>query len=192
MIDIATRFLPAQHKIWILHPGSGKRQLKIFANESVVFLEIPGFSPTEFTFSDVKLIRRHLRMANAIRKYARNSNENSPPSRNFLHYDDELGDRSFNSSVSNIRSLYGEANKGDLIIVPSYGQYNNVLAGELTKDFNTDDYLYVNPLQDELTPVRPVKWMPRTFQRREISEDLSCLMSNRHAIIRIKKKRACA
>jgi len=124
MIDIATRFLPAQHKIWILHSGSGKRQMKTFSSESAVFLEIPGFLPTESTFSDVNSIRRHLRMANAIRDYFRNPDRNSPPSRNFLHYDDDLGDRSFNSSVANIRSLYGEAKKGDLIIVPSFGQYN--------------------------------------------------------------------
>lgn len=183
--DIATRFIPEDHRIWVLHAGRGKRQFNVFRDQSVAFLEMPGFAATKDTFEQISAIRQHLRMSDAIRAFYARPTGNFP-SRNPASYPSGVSDdRSFNANVGNIKSLFSEARPGDLLIVPGLGQYSPVLIGEITESFNSEHTVVVAHFEPEAVPYRPVKWITTSVEKRHFSKALSRRLENRHAIIEI-------
>lgn len=190
--DLATRFLPEDHKVWVLHAGRGKRQFKTFADNSLVFLEHPGFAAARDTFRSVEAIRRHLRMSDAFVRYLNAPDDTAPPSRTADHYlsSPEIGTgaRSFNAAVGNISSLYSQAKPGDLILVPGRDQYAPVLAGELKSEFDPEHVISVRQFGDALLPYRPVNWIQKGVEKRKFSKDVARRLENRHAIISLSQR----
>ena len=137
--DVNTKLIPEDNVIWALHAGRGKRQHRLFDEFGVVFLEIPGFSPSNKTFSNMGLLRRHLRMSDEIYRYIVGA-RSDPPSRSPNLYSDQPDptNRSFNAAVGNVRSLYHDAKVGDLILVPGFGHYSPVLIGEISSSMDSE------------------------------------------------------
>ena len=67
-IDLRTRVIPSNARIWALYPGLGKRYLGVFLERSVVFLDLPalslsvGFSKIERIFGDTLPCLKQLRV----------------------------------------------------------------------------------------------------------------------------------
>lgn len=192
IVDLKSKLLPFSHKIWALHAGTGRQYFDIFKKEDAVFLELPGFRASDETFSDRALIRRHLRMADAVQDYIRRAANDgvAPPSPSTEPSDYSLraGDRSFNARAGNVEALYREARPGDLLAIPGgRGQYGSVHFAEIASPFDHQDTVDFGFFAGFPIPVRKIRWLGRATQKRHLSELLSKRLENRHAIIRIQR-----
>lgn len=66
--------------------------------------------------------------------------------------------------------------------------YAPVIAGEIVSQFDPSNILEGGFYDGEGIPFRKVKWLPVRTQRRQLSERLSQLLSNRHAVISLSKE----
>ena len=190
--DLTTRVIPDDHSIWALHSGRRKRQYSNFNEFNCVFLEVPGFSATPSTFDSIETIRQHLRMSDSVKQYCEGRTD-TPPSYNPNTYGSgpanrEIArERGFNSAIGNVRSLYKEAKVGDLVMVPGVGQYAGVLIGEFTSEFSPRDEIRVVQFDEESVPIRKVKWISKSIEKRRFSRAISRGLENRHAIINLNE-----
>jgi len=129
-------------------------------------------------------------MADAVVRYSTGADQN-PPSRNPNSYSSAVDpkDKGFNASVGNARSLYHLAKPGDLVIVPGYGQYKNVLIGEIADEFSPANTIQTATFPGEEIPFRKVRWIRTDIEKRTFSQATSRRLENRHAIINIRDER---
>ncbi|MGQ0741208.1 MAG: hypothetical protein ACT4OG_02770 [Alphaproteobacteria bacterium] len=184
--DLATKVISNDQKIWAIFPGKGRSFLGTFLERGVVFLDMPGIALTPAVLQDDKLLRKHVAMSWAISAY-HNGELERPPSRRATNYDAPKG-KPFNSAVGNVRSMFAKIGVGDLVVMGDRSIYRPVHIGEITKAFETRDVTPLPVNGREEVPIRKVRWLNTNVERRELSERLSRLLSNRHSIIVINKE----
>ncbi|HYC03008.1 MAG TPA: hypothetical protein VED40_06925 [Azospirillaceae bacterium] len=185
--DFSTKVIPEDQKIWAMHAGRRKRQIRNFLGHKVVFLEIPGFAPDADTVQSAEKIRQHLRLSREIYNYLLKGGA-LPPSRVAAAYDDQPDpkDKGLNSALGNVISIYREAKVGDLILVPGKDQYSPVYAGEIASPFAVADQSEFSPFSGEVVPFRRVNWLNIAVERRHFSSAVAKRLENPHAIIDIR------
>lgn len=193
-IDVKTRVIADNTRIWALHAGRRRRYFDLFRELNIAFLELPGFVGGVEVFDDTQLLRRYVRLSEAVAEYVTTDASKlptlTPPSRNPLDYKDSPGDVGFNRFVGKVRSLYRQAAVGDLILVPGHGgQYGDILVGEIQSPFASTDRIAINRYADEEVPFRKMRWLPVRVRRRDLSVDLSKRLENSNAIIHLDRKR---
>tara|TARA_R110000822_G_scaffold124122_6_gene258669 strand:+ start:330 stop:1181 length:852 start_codon:yes stop_codon:yes gene_type:complete len=150
-----------------------------------VFLETPGFNANENTFSDYDEIRNRLAMSDAIRKWQLHQDGDRPTKRVGAYMPPNHNDsnfKSFNQEVGNIERLFKEVKVGDIIMSPPLGHFKSFLMGEVTKGWSPDDVIEVPYFDNELVPVRKIKWLSGNVSRRDFPNNLAKRLINRHAI----------
>jgi hypothetical protein len=191
-IDVKTKIIADNTRILAVHAGERRRYFSIFKEESLVFLELPGFTGGAPVFDNIRALRQHIRASEAIAQYAVTDrslkSSRTPPERRASSYDTELGDAAFNRFVGTVRSLYS-ARSGDIILVPSYGgQYSETLVGEVAAPFAANDKIALDRYGGESVPFRRVKWLPVHPLRRQFSVALSRRLENRTAATEINRE----
>lgn len=189
ILDPAIRILPEAHKIFVLHPGQGKRFYRDFAQTSSVFLDLPGISFA--TPPDIKNehLRNKLRMARRIGLWRRaDSPRKDTPSRNPDDYALKNPSGDTPRFVHEVHDLYTEAKAGDLIAIPGKGYDSKVFFGEFANDFDPDFVVESGRYPDETIAARRVRWLPIEKAKREFGRRLIRLMQNRQAIIQISQE----
>jgi hypothetical protein len=171
--------------IWLVYAGIRRRHLDEFRRSKTVFLETPGFNANKNTFSDFDEVRQRLAMSDAIRRWQ--LQKNGPrPSRRFANYQppgpQSADFKSFLAEAANIDRLFNEVKVGDLVLSPPLGHFNPFLIGEITKEWEPDDAIGIPFFEDELVPVRRVRWLANHLSRRDFSNNLAKRLINRHAI----------
>ncbi|MER9654393.1 hypothetical protein NKJ26_12870 [Mesorhizobium sp. M0152] len=189
IVDPAIRILPDNHRIFVLHPGEGKRFYGDFQASDSVFLDLPGISfPTAPDLNDTSL-RNKLRMARRIGIWRRRgSNPDDKPSRNPDDYAVTTVTVDAPRFVHEVHDLYTEAKAGDLIIVPGKGYGSTVFFGEVMNDFDPDFTVTSHRYPDETIPARKVKWLPVNLSKQQFNRRLIRLMQNRQAIIQVTRE----
>ena len=183
--DIQTKFLPHGHKVFVLHPGFRKRQFDVFKTRSSVFLEIPGFVPSESTFQSDSEIARRIRLSREVEKYIFSDEDGvENPVRDPNRYSGSPSD-SISSAMHNVITLFRDARPGDLVLCPGSGPFSPVLCGELVKEVDHDDVMPVEYFSSELLPFRPVNWVNRNIRRVDFGHLFAKRLANRRAIIEI-------
>jgi hypothetical protein len=155
-----------------MFPGDNYSFLEAFKKDGQVFLNLPGMElpPGPLSISADKLQQR-LIMANHIaqwtldyRRWARSSmTEPAPnrPSHNVDDYNSAPRPRGYSNQIGSILSLFGEAKKGDLIVVPDKLFTRRVLIGEFEDEADaTVNYKNSDLFIDYLVLARRVKWYP--------------------------------
>ncbi len=187
VIDLATKIISPEKKIWLVHPGNGRRYYDFFYRNKMVFLLMPGLNLKETSFGSVEKIRQHIRMANALRKYSSSDTNDTPPSRNINTYSSDSGN-DVNSAVGNVISLYQTAQPGDLVVVTGYGQYSRVLMGEITTEFDPTERIELEgKFSYADVQYRKVKWISTKYQRRDFEEELAKRLVNRKACVQLNR-----
>lgn len=184
--DLATKFIEKGQVIWAVFPGRGRRFLDAFVVSRAIFLETPGIKLTARALEDDDLLRKHVAMSNAVASY-RAGAVDKPPSRNPNAYEAKRN-ASFNSAVGNVRNMFAKMKPGDLVIMGGKSLYRPVIAGEVTAPFDPTDVIESDFYDGEGLPFRRMKWFPVREERRYLSERLSHLLSNRHAVISLSKE----
>ncbi|MBP2534095.1 hypothetical protein [Agrobacterium tumefaciens] len=185
IVDPEIRILPDNHKIFVLHPGSGKRFYADFRDSESVFLDLPGVKFDAAPTTDTPELRNLLRMSRAIANWRRNGEKGEPPSR------DPSKHTVANPAVQTpklahaIFDLYHEAKPGDLVIIPGKGYNSTVYIGEFVGEFDPEHRVSSIRYPAELIPARKVRWLPAALAKGQFNRRLIRLMQNRQAIIQI-------
>jgi len=190
IIDPEIRFIPDEHKIFVLHPGDGKRFYADFIETNSVFLDIPGVTlPVAIKIGDEDF-RNRLRMAKRISLWHRSgSKKDAEPSRNPVDYKVKNPSVKAPRFVHEVYDLYAEAKQGDLIIVPGKGYNSTVYIGEIEGAFDPAFLVMSQRYGLEKIPARKVKWLPVNMSKGQFNRRLIRLMQNRQAIIEVTKER---
>jgi hypothetical protein len=187
IVDPEIRILPDNHKIFILHPGSGKRFYADFRDSESVFLDIPGIKFTHSPSSDNPELRNLLRMSRKIANWKRNGEKGEPPSRNPDTYSVANPSTQIPKLAHAIFDLYHEAQPGDLVIVPGRGYNSTVYIGEFVGSFDPEFTVQSIRYSAESIPARRVRWLPADMAKSQFNRRLIRLMQNRQAIIQINE-----
>jgi len=183
-IDLRTKVIPPNARLWALFPGLARRYLRTFIEHSVVFLDTPGIALSVPVLADFTQLRRHVAMSEAIVEYHRGARR--PPSRNPNTY--ELRGPRAVSTAAYVRHLFVDVQVGDIIAVGGQ-MYDPVYYGEVITATDGRNTIRVPRYGDEDIPVRRVRWHPSIVERRYLSPDLSHLLSNRKALTELSKIR---
>ncbi|TPO02192.1 hypothetical protein [Mesorhizobium sp. B1-1-5] len=189
IVDPAIRILPDGHRIFVLHPGEGKRFYTDFQATDSVFLDLPGIAFTNPPQINDEDLRNQLRMARRVSIWRRRgSNPDDKPSRNPDDYKITTVTPDAPRFVHEVYDLYTEAKAGDLIIVPGKGYGSTVFFGEAVNNFDPDFTVESLRYPDERIPARKVKWLPVNLAKQQFNRRLIRLMQNRQAIIQVTRE----
>ena len=184
-VDVATRILPAGHKVFIMHPGEGKKFYDTMFATSRVFLDAPGVTFGGLISSeDRDLLDRHL-ISRAVRRWHLTGRpEEAVPSRNPTDYAHHTLTSKRRVQLQSIMALYNEAQPGDLVVVTGPGYNSKVLIGEIQTPYNLDDTIFVEAYPNDPIPIRQVKWLSTNRPKGSFSTRMIEYMIYQKAIIR--------
>jgi hypothetical protein len=184
--DLATKIIEPSQTIWAVFPGVGRKFLRQFAEERVIFLDTPALELTPAALTDDGLLRQHIAMSAAWAKFYQRD-ESDPPSRRPADYK-VARSNSFGAMVGNVRNVFDRMQPGDLVLTGAQSLYDSILVGEVVGKFDPKLTVQYRTYGREKIPARRVQWLPVRRERRFLSQGLSQLLSNRKAVISIDQK----
>lgn len=189
VVDPAIRILPDDHRIFILHPGAGKRFYADFIDTSSVFLDVPGLILASPPDLDDQNVRNRLRMSRRISIWRRaGSSKDQVPSRNPADYALKSPSSETPRFFHEVHDLYAKARQGDLILVPGKGYSSTVFFGEFVNDFDPDFTVETSAYPEERLAARRVQWLPVAMSKQQFNRRLVKLLQNRQAIISVARE----
>ncbi|WP_020398978.1 hypothetical protein [Kordiimonas gwangyangensis] len=186
-IDLNTRFISENHKVFVLHPGKRKRFYEDFAERNAVFLDIPGTQlPQNLDLENVRH-RAAIYMGRHIGQWYRNSQstKNKPSSQISAYLNKVAQQSTIPRYMSEAKALYRTAKPGDLVVVPGSGYMSRVFIGEFTDTFDPAHSVAARIYPADPIPARNVKWIHTRQIKAHFSDRLIKLMQNRQALIEI-------
>jgi hypothetical protein len=168
-VDLRTKLISPSLQIWRLFPGIGYRLLPNFTGQNVVFLDMPALplpdGPVDDTTTD---LAQRILVSRAWRRWIigdqwsslMGTTEKASPSRNPRDYEDVRQPASMGSHRGAVTGLFGRAQKGDLVIVPTALSTRRVLVGEFLTGPETRVSVEIDRYGKETIPARRVRWFP--------------------------------
>lgn len=188
IVDPEIRILADNQKIFILHPGDGKRFYSDFIETNSVFLDLPGIQLAAEIDIDDENFRDSLRMAKRISLWYRSgSKKDAKPSRELNDYKVKHPSAKAPKFAHAIHNLYMDAAPGDLIIIPGKGYKSTVYIGEFIEEFDPKYFVMSHRYGIEKIPARKVRWLDVNIAKGQFNQRLIRLMQNRQAIIEVTK-----
>lgn len=188
-----TKFLRDDVNVWLVYSGNRRKFFEDFIENSAIFLDLPGFAANEHTFEREENLRRHIRMADAIRDYHR-GRTSTPPSRRADTYSgiavsskDPEG-RSFNAEVGNAQRMFLDAKVGDVILSPPMGHYDPFLIGVVSAEWTPDQVAFARTYGEDALPARLVDWQSVSVSRRQFPDEVAKPLQNPHAISLVDRR----
>jgi hypothetical protein len=159
-IDIKTRFIGDENRVYIVFPGEGYRYYETFRDESVVFLDIPGFPVPTKKFSEAEDLLQRLVISERVRAWHAKSDPNQmPPERDPNKVTGYKATKSRLQTAGRVQNFFAAIRKGDIVVVPPGSFDDDVLYGEIADE--TDSYILVPAPRrhpNEQIPGRRVIW----------------------------------
>ncbi|WP_420479966.1 hypothetical protein [Brevundimonas sp. FT23028] len=163
-IDLNTRFIKGDERVFIARPGEDFRFYNDFNRNGRIFLDVPGLNLNGFNGPPAAAeLAPLLGMSERVRSWHRKRRPpEAAPSRNPDDYQN-FGVTQRRAVIAGaIREMYFGARKGELVIVPGPGYWSDVLIGEFADDpgiFASVDVDAIYP--GERIPGRRVRWLTR-------------------------------
>ncbi|MCI4680723.1 hypothetical protein K9U39_06905 [Rhodoblastus acidophilus] len=167
-IDIKTRFIADDTRVYLVFPGPGYRYFQTMQNESVVFLNLPGFPIAALErLPDREAVIRGIVVSDRVREWHKSGAEaDKEPERQIDKITDFRRTKWREQFAAIISNFFSQPRKGDIFIVPGPNEDSPVLFGEIVDE--TDPFIEVDSLlAGEKIFARKVKWV-REVQRRAI------------------------
>ena len=170
-VDIRTRIVQPTLRIWRLFPGSDYMFFSTFEQQSAVFLDFPGLSLEEGPVEENSLhLAERIMIARAVRDWAwtvvraqrrgEDLSSESGPDRNIEIYTEQRRPRGLGNDKGAVAGLFGKAQQGDLVIVPSPMRTRRVLIGEFLDKPETRISVTTPHYGSEKILARRVHWFP--------------------------------
>jgi hypothetical protein len=157
-IDIRTKFIGGENKVYIVFPGAGYKFYNTFREQGVIFLDLPGFPAPKEAFSNAEDILARLVVSERIREWhAKGAPSHAPPARKpeeLTEYRETQRRRQFSGQI---RNFYGSIRRGDVIVVPPANYEQSVLFGEVS-DYPNNYVMVKTGTTGEEIPARKVIW----------------------------------
>lgn len=186
ILDPAIRVIDADHQIFVLHPGDGKRFYQDFQHHKAVFLDIPGASFQSAPDIEIEETRKQLRMARSIGGWHKAGRPKTKiPSRDINSYSVSVEGREAPRFMREVKALYSDAKLGDLIIIPGPGYTSAVIFAEIIESFDPEFRVDSARYSTDLIPARRVRFLHTNHAKYEFGHRAIKLMQNRQALIRI-------
>ena len=156
-VDLNSKIVPAEQRIWIVHPGRNRSHIDTFLFEGAVFLEFPGLELRPDHLQDDGDLRQRIRYAQAVKANRGFVRDDGSPIRvaDFT----AQPDTDVAVHLRTVKHLTDRMKKGDLVVVPGRGAGGNVLFGEVAGSFFPQQSIQVPSLIYAKTPVRRVNWV---------------------------------
>lgn len=188
--DIAAKLVSPTQRAWVVHAGRARVNYDEFAENSLVFLEVPYLSLDDKILKSKGKLRRAIRRSVAWRKHAETTGSFAP-SDVLNDYDDgTFKETDLQTLSGSVNRLYGQAKKGDLVIVPGRDIYDGmsrqvIRFGEITSDFDPSKTHSGGRLAAQKVPFRTVRWL-KVVPRRSLSIHLERKIGKPPAVREIK------
>ena len=192
-IDIRTAIVQPEQTMWAMHAGGSRKFADTFRDQSVIFLDLPGVQLSAEVLKDATMLRRHVRMSEAVVKYHRAiaRGKTATVSRDPSYYrvrhrgESKAG---LSARLGNVYALFQEMKEGDIVFVPQFdGGVSRIAAGIVRDSFSSRFVVHHESYPGEKIPARHVEWIGQPALRKDFGGDLSLRFSNRHAIIRLQR-----
>ncbi|WP_333591409.1 hypothetical protein [Brevundimonas sp.] len=156
-VDLNSKVILPDQRIWIVHPGRNRSHIDTFAAEGAVFLEFPGLSLRPEIIEDDTLLRQRIRQSIAVKANKGVTRDDGSP----IRLADFHGGAGTDVSVHlrTVKHLTSRMTEGDLVIVPGRGAGGLVLFGEIEGSFFPQQTVWAPGMPYADTPVRRVKWL---------------------------------
>ncbi|RWB66812.1 hypothetical protein [Mesorhizobium sp.] len=188
--DIAAKLVLPSQRAFVVHAGRARVNYDEFVQNDIVFLEAPYLQIESGSFKSKSNVRRAIRRSIALRHHAETTGSRQP-SEILADYDDGTFQESDLQTLSgSVARLYGQAKKGDLVIVPGRDSYDGLYRpvirfGEIASDFSASDIYDGNRPASQKVPFRKVRWL-HVVPRKEISIRLEKRIGKPPAVREIK------
>lgn len=139
-IDIKTRALPADHRVYIVRPGANYRLYQDVAEQETILFDLPALDlPRGVPFLEIEDIVAQVQRGHAIKEWYRHGqlNDDAKPSSDLENYpnpDTASARRSVSQMLSIGRAFFERSRIGDMVIVPPLRFADPVLVGEIVSD----------------------------------------------------------
>ena len=159
-VDIKTRFLPDDQKVYMIFPGAGYKDYDNFKTNSVVFLDLPGFPiDPDMSIRDAYDLVERVTISQRIAEWHR---EGAPISDPPVRSVDELKKYRATKAKKQLAGLFRgfktTIKPGDIIIVPGPTYDDDMLFGEVSGVGNTI-FATARRYPKEKIPAIKVKWI---------------------------------
>lgn len=189
VVSLDMKIVDDEKQMFRVYSGYGRRFFDFFAEHNLVFLEVPDINLSPESFDDVELVRKEVRRSRDIASIIRKQRIIPPilPRRATYNGLPDKNDKSGNSLIGSVTSLYRDAQPGDLIVSPGRGAYKQVLYGEITEEFDSGHAITVEQFGELRIPIRKVRWIRKTPQDELVPFQLSKYVTGRKAVALIKR-----
>lgn len=188
-LDLKTRVVNADVKVFALHSGNYKQFINIFRNTGRIFLDIPGVTFERGQISDDPQLKAKVARARRMAQWYRARERGPLPPQELVQYQNARLGSSLSAAVGNVKRLYEEARVGDIILVPGDGLFSDVLMGEIIEDPPAGrDRVQIDVYEEDSIPYRRVSWKAFPL-RANLSMELSRCLSRPLAITYIEDPR---
>lgn len=188
--DIAAKLVLPSQRAFVVHAGRARVNYDEFVENGIVFLETPYLHLESSILKSKSNLRRAIRRSVAWREHAETTGS-QPPSQFLKDYTDGTFQESSLQTLSgSVARLYGQAKKGDLVVVPGRDVYDGlhrpvIRFGEIASDFSASDIYNGQRLASQKVPFRSVRWL-NVVPRKEISIRLEKRIGKPPAVREIK------
>lgn len=160
-IDIHTKIISDDTRIFVARPGRNYRFFDIFLDNNFVGPELPGLDLPPFDdIAEVDDLEARVRRSVEIRRhFTRPSESAGMPTMDLGAYDEGSISRSTSQLLRVVRAYFGSIKKGDLVIVPPGPFRGMAQIGELTTDANEVREIQVAPYPGQALSGRYVRWL---------------------------------
>lgn len=185
VLDLNTKIIPDDKKIWVVHTGKNSNRLDTFLQENCVFLEYPDLKLNESNVSDDDYIRQRIRYSRAIR-------QNKGPIRadgttiSLTSFSGKPGD-DVSIPLRTVKHLTSRIQPDDLIIVPGKGAKGRILIGEADGTFFPETYLRVPGISYSEVPARKVRWISTDRAKLDLPPNLISIFEKPPAIAEVPR-----
>lgn len=164
-VDIRTRILKNDHRVYIVRPGAGYRLYNDVDQASAILFDLPGLElDNKIKFSNTPDLVAQVLRAQEIRQWHKNGRANGSPHPSILLADypppiHTADKRSLSQFLSIGRAYFERSKVGDMVIVPPLKFGDPVLVGEIVDD----DLFQTTVPEYGAEPVygRRVSWLAR-------------------------------
>jgi hypothetical protein len=163
-IDIKTRVLPSDHRVYVVRPGGRYRLYGDVRSSSAILYDVPALSlEAGKSFSKAPEISKQIQRGRALKRWYRigRSNGEARPSEKLEDYPDRPESITERQSISQIFAVgmayFERAKVGDLVVVPPLKFGDEVLIGEIAEK---EPVTVQVPIYDEQSLYgRRVRWL---------------------------------
>lgn len=161
-VDIKARFLRDDQRCYILFPGTGYRYYAEMAAGSEIYLDVPGFphDPKE-DLSGAKDLAKRIAVSDRIKDW---HDDGQPadklPARSVKELKNFRTTTGRDQFAGLLRNFFSTIKRGDIVIVPSKNQEDDVLFGEVMDD-GLSCSVEVARYPKEPIPARKIRWTRR-------------------------------